>query len=218
MWWLDLLERIGEMPPEVWLIPPVVILALMGAVGWVRRALLLRDYRAIAARTGLTVAPKMLNASEVRGAFRGRDLVMHIVSRRRPTFRKRWTRVAVAVRNPEIVSLRMWPQDAFDRLIMLAGATEVVIGDAEFDRRFVIQSRDEKVIAKMFAGNRELRELLLRSNIDSVELLSGMLHVYYARSERDPAHAELLFTAATHLAAAIDAIAPDYTPEIIRTR
>jgi hypothetical protein len=111
----------------------------------------------------------------------------------------------------------MWPQDTVDKLVMLAGATEVVVGDAEFDRRFVIQSRDEKEIAKMFAANREVRELLLRSKIDSVALLSEKLHVHYARSERDPAHAELLFTAATRLADAIDAIAPDYTPEIIRT-
>jgi hypothetical protein len=193
MAWLDRLERIGELPAEVWLIPPIVILALMTAIGWLRRALRLRAYRAIAARTGLTVAPKILNPSEIRGSFRGRELVMHIVSRQRQTFRKRWTRVIVTVKNPEAV------------------------GDAEFDRRFVIQSRDGKVMARMFARNRELRDLLLRSKIDSVELLSAKLHVHYARSERDPAHAELLFTAATSLADAIDALEPDYTPEIIRS-
>lgn len=216
MQWLDLLDRIGELPPEVWLIPPIVILAAMTAVGWLLRALLLRDYRAIAARTGLSVAPKILNPSEIRGTFRGRELVMHIGSRQRQTFRKSWTRVIVTVKNPEAVGLRMWRQDALDKLIMLAGATEIVVGDEPFDRRFVIQSSDEKVIAKMFAGNRELRELLLRSKIDSVELLSA-LHVHYARSERDPAHAELLFTAATCLADAIDSLQPDYTPEIIRS-
>jgi len=215
---LELLESLGEMPAEVWLMPPVVILALMAAIGWLRRALLLRDYRAIAARTGLTVAPKIINSSEIRGTFRGRELVMHIVSRQRQTLRKRWTRVIVTMRNPESVGLRMWPQDGFDKLVMLAGATEVVVGDDEFDRRFVIQSRDDKVIAKMFAGNRELRALLLRSKVDSVHVLGTTLHVHYARSERDPSHAELLFTAATSLADAIDAIVPDYTPEIIRTR
>jgi hypothetical protein len=217
MAWLDLLERIGEMPAEIWLVPPVLILAAIILIGWVRRAWLLRDYRAIAARTRLSVAPKILNASEIRGTFRGRELVMHIVSRQRQTFRKQWTRVIVTVTNPEVVGLKMCSQDALDKLIMLAGATEVVVGDAEFDRRFVIQSRDEKVIAKMFAGNRELRELLLRSKVDSVELLSAKLHVHYARSERDPGHAELLVTAATSLADAIDALRPDYKPEIIRS-
>ena len=96
MQWLDLLERIGELPAEVWLVPPVVILALMAAIGWLLRSLLLSRYRAIATRTGLTVVPKILNASEIRGSFRGRELVMHIVSRQRQTFRKRWTRVWVA--------------------------------------------------------------------------------------------------------------------------
>ncbi len=218
MQWLELLERIGEMPAEVWLVPPVLILATMTAIGWLRRSLLLRDYRAIAARTGLAVTPKILNPSEIRGVFRGRDLVMNIVARQRQTFRRRWTRVIVTVKNPEAVGLKMWPQDAMDRLIMRAGASEVVVGDEAFDRRFVIQSRDEKVIARMFAGNRELRELLLRSNIDSVDLLSSTLHVHYARSERDAAHAELLFTTSASLADAIDAIQADYTPEIIRTR
>ena len=69
----------------------------------------------------------------------------------------------------------------------------------------------------MLGGNRELRELLLRSKLDSVELLSSTLHAYYARSERDPVHAELLFTAVTTLADAVDALRPDYTPEIIRS-
>jgi hypothetical protein len=216
--WLELLERVGEMPAEVWLIPPVLILAAMTAIGWVRRALLLRAYRSIAARTGLAVAPQILNPSEIRGVFRGRELVMHLVPRQRQTLRKRWTRVIVTVTNPEAVGLKMWPQDAMDRLIMMAGAQEVVVGDEAFDRRFVIQSRDDKVMAKMFAGNRELRELLLRATIDSVDLLSTKLHVHYARSERDAAHAELLFTASVSLADAIDAIQPDYTPEIIGTR
>jgi hypothetical protein len=206
---LDLLERISELPAGVWLVPPVLILAAMTAIGWLRRSLLLRDYRAIAARTGLTVVPKILNPSEIRGSFRGRELVMHIVSRQRQTFRKRWARVIVTVKNPEAVGLKMWPQDAMDNLIMLAGAREIVVGDAEFDRRFVLQSRDEKVIAKMFACNRDLRDLLLRSGVDSVDVLSAKLNVHYARSERDPEHAELLFTAATSLADAIDSLQPD---------
>jgi len=213
---LNLLERLGELPGEVWLIPPVLILAAMTAIGWLRRSLLLRRYREIAARTGLTVTPKILNPSEIRGSFRGRALVMAITRRRRQTFRKRWTRVTVEVKNPEIIGLSLRRQDAVDNLIMSVGGKDVQVEDAEFDRRFVIQSRDEAVVAKMFQ-NRELRDLLVRSNIDSVELLSGKLHAYYARSERDPEHAELLFTAVASLADAIDAVKADYTPEIVRS-
>jgi hypothetical protein len=213
---LNLLERLGEFSAEVWLIPPILILAAMAVIGWLRRALVLRCYRAIAARTGLTVKPKIVNPSEVRGSFRGRPLVMSTTSRRRQTFRRRWTRVTVEVKNPEAIGLNMWPQDAMDNLIMSVGGSEVQVGDAEFDRRFVIQSRDAAVVAMMF-GSRELRHLILRSQIDSVELLSTRLHAYYARNERDPDHAELLFTAVTTLADAIDALEADYKPEIIRS-
>ena len=34
---LQLLERVGEMPAEVWLVPPVLILAAMTGVGLLRR-------------------------------------------------------------------------------------------------------------------------------------------------------------------------------------
>lgn len=120
------------------------------------------------------------------------------------------------VKNPEVIGLNMWRQNAVDKLIMSAGGSEVQVGDADFDRRFVIQSRDNAVVAKMF-GSRELRPLILRSQIDSVELLSSALHAYDARNERDPEHAELLFTAVTTLADAIDALEANYKPEIIRS-
>jgi hypothetical protein len=107
---LNLLERLGELPAEAWLLLPILILAAMAAIGWLRRALLLRRYRAIAGRTGLTVKPKIMNPSEIRGSFRGRPLLMHITRRRRQTFRKRWTRVSVDVKNPEVIGLKMWPR------------------------------------------------------------------------------------------------------------
>jgi hypothetical protein len=218
MEWLEWLERIGELPAEVWLIPPVVFLALLVAVGWLLRERLLRRYRAIAARTGLTVKRKIVDPSSVQGSFRGRDLVMTTVSPRRPNFRRQWTLVSVYLRNPEVIGLTMWPQGALDNLIIAAGATEVEVGDEEFDRRFVIRSRDERIVAKMFADNRELRGLLVRANVDSVELMSSRVHAYYPRGERDPAHAELLFTAVTALADAIDSLKPDYTPDVLRVQ
>lgn len=60
-----------------------------------------------------------------------------------------------------------------------------------------------------------LRDVLLRANVCEAGTDSGGLRVYYGREERDPSHAELLFTAATQLADAVDALQPDYTPEII---
>jgi hypothetical protein len=211
---LEGLERLGEWPADIWLIPPILILGAMAAVGCIRLAIRYRQYEAIAARTGLTVARKIINASEVRGTFRGRALVMAICSRQRPTFGKRWTRVTVDVKNPEGIGLQVWPQDALDSLIKSFGGTDVEVGDAVFDRRFVIRPRDASVVAKMFQ-DRELRELLVGADVDSVQLLSTKLLVYYARNERDPQHAELFFAAAARLADAIDALLPDYRAEII---
>jgi hypothetical protein len=102
-----------------------------------------------------------------------------------------------------------------DRVIASMGATEIRVGDPAFDRRFVLQSRDERLIRRVFASA-DLRQAILTADIDEVELLGTKLFAYYARSARDPAHAELLFTAVTRLADAIDALEPDYRPETIR--
>lgn len=212
---MNLLERIGSLPAEVWLLPPVAILATIAAVGLVLRRARLRRFRAIAARTGLSVTARIVNVSEVGGTFHGWPLVMTIVSRRRPTFRKRWTRVAVDVENPEFVSLHLRPRDFLDGLIPSGGLKEVQIGDTEFDRRFLIRSREPALVTKIFQS-RELRDAIERASVDSVDLVRSKLDVYYAREERDPDHADLLFAAVAELAGGIDALEGDHTPEIIR--
>ena len=47
------------------------------------------------------------------------------------------------------------------------------------------------------------------------ELLSAQMRVFYGREERDPAHAELLFTTVTR-SPTRSTLKPDYRPEIIR--
>jgi len=212
---LNLLERIGELPAEVWLLPPVVILLTMAAVSFLLRSARLRRYRAIAAYTGLSVKPQIFNASEVHGTFRGRPLIMTTVGRQRPTFRRRWTLVTVDLKNPEMISLHLWPQDFLDHVFMAAGFKELQAGDAEFDRRYVIRSDEPVLVTKMFQDS-VLLDRILHANIDSVDLVSAKMRVYYAREERSPAHAEALFTAVTGLADAIDALKGEYKPEIIR--
>jgi len=212
---LNFLERLGTLPPEAWLVPPVVILAGIWTIGLTRRRARLRRYRAIAARTGLTVIAKIFNASEIRGIYAGRELVMTLASRQRPTFRKNWTVVRVDVKNPEFVQLFMRRQDRFDTLVMSAGGRDVQAGDAEFDRRFVIQSKEAALVATLFQ-DRGLRELIVHSNIDTVRLVGSTLRVYSAREERSPEHADLLFSAVARLADGIDALVAEPRTEIIR--
>lgn len=213
---LDLLRRIGELPAEVWLVPPVVILATWAVISWTVRAARLRRFRAIARRNGLDVNARIINGSDISGTFRGRALVMTLATPLGPTIRWHWTRTTVDVRNPEAITLRLWPEDLLDRAITAAGGQEVRVGDEQFDRRFVIRSSDPDLVNKMFQ-NPPLRERILRSGLDSVELVSSKLRVLYPREERDPEHAALLFTAIADLADAIDALKGDYRPELIQT-
>jgi hypothetical protein len=60
---LDWLERVGRLPPEVWLIPPALIIAVIVGIGIVRHRARIRRYRAIAARTGLSVTSGIVNPS-----------------------------------------------------------------------------------------------------------------------------------------------------------
>ena len=55
MSWLDVLERLRDLPPEAWLVPPVVIIATIVAVSIALHRARVRRYRAIAARTGDTI-------------------------------------------------------------------------------------------------------------------------------------------------------------------
>lgn len=201
MSWLDLLERLGRLPAEAWLVPPVVIIAGIVAIGVMLHRARLRRYRAIAARTGLAVKPSIVNASQVHGAYSGRPLVMSIASPRpRAFFRKTWTRVFVEVRNPRFVALRLRRRDVIDRLLRLGNAP---VGDAEFDRRFLVLSRDPGYVMMIFS-DRTLRELFFQADIQRVHLVSSSLEVFYRREVRDPEHAARLFDATVRLADAVD--------------
>src|SRR5262245_17840928 len=104
---LDLLERLGRLPPEAWLVPPVVIIAGLVTVGVIRHRARLARYRAIAARTGLAVKPGIVNPSQVHGVLAGRQLMMTTTSARQSWFRRTWTRVVLDVRNPRFVAMRV---------------------------------------------------------------------------------------------------------------
>ena len=199
--WVGLLDRLGELPPEIWLVPPVVLIGAIVAVGVLRHRARLRRYGAIAARTGHAVKPGVVNPPEVYGAYAGRPLVMRTTMPRPVAFfRKTWTRVFVEVRNPSFVALRLRRRDVVDRLFRLGNAP---VGDAEFDRRFMILSRQPGYVMMIF-GDRSLRALMLEANIQGVHLVNSSLEVFYGREERSPDHAVMLFDATVALAQSID--------------
>jgi hypothetical protein len=201
---LDWLERLGRLPAEVWLIPPAVIVAVLLGVGIVRHRARLRRYRAIATLTGLSVKPAIVKASEVRGLYGGRSLVMTTASAP-PTWlswRRTWTMVTVNVANTSRVGLKIRRKDLLDRLLRL---DTIKSDDREFDRRYLVLSRDAGAAMRILSDSL-VRSSLLQADVNTVRLYNAMLQVFYARDERDPEHARQLFDASARLADAVDAI------------
>ncbi len=197
------LEWLGSLPAEVWLVPPVLIIAAIVSIGYALHRARLRRYRAIAARTGLLVKPGIVNPSLVHGMYSGREIVMSTISALEERFfRKTWTRVFVEVRNPRFVALSLRRKDVIDRLLRLGNAP---VGDTEFDRCFLIQSGDPGYVMMIFS-DRPLQEMLLRAEIQGVDVVDSSLEVFYGREERDPEHAALLFDGTVRIADAIDGL------------
>jgi hypothetical protein len=200
---LDWLELLGRLPAEVWLVPPAVIIAVWLGVGLMLHRARLRRYRAIAARTGLSVKAGIVNPSQVHGLYR-RTLVMTTASPRPTWFswRRTWTMVTVSVENPAYVGMRIRRKDVLDRLMRL---DTITVGDRDFDRRYLVLSRDTGATVRILSEP-SVRSSLLHANVNSVRLNGSILRVFYARDERDPEHAERFFDASVRLADTVDGI------------
>jgi hypothetical protein len=198
--WLGLLERLGQLPAEAWLIPPAVIIAALLMAGLARRAARLRRYRVIAARTGLVVTATLVDPPRLSGSYGGQALVLTTTgARNAPFFRRIWTHVVADVRNPQSVGLHLRRRDVFDRLFRLGNAP---VGDADFDRRFLTLSKDKGYVMMIF--ERPVREAMVRADVERVRLSGTMLEVFYRRETRDPEHAVRLLEATAAIAAAVD--------------
>jgi hypothetical protein len=214
---LDVLEWLGSLPAEAWLVPPALILIFVFSVTMMLRKRYIGRLQRIAERTGLRVDSKsVVHEPEVNGNYRGRRLAMVRVShqRARRTRRRPWTRVTIDVTNPELIGLKMRPQDVFDKVMKSIGLQDITIGEEKFDRRFVIQGDDPDLIKELLQ-DRTLQDQMLEARIDSVEMFGSKLNVYYAREEKDPGHAALLFDASIRLADGIDALKRQSKPEIL---
>jgi hypothetical protein len=161
-----------------------------------------RQLQAVANRTGLSFQSSWIGSVEVKGAFRGRPVVMTPTSPRRSPMKRNRVLLVVDLKNPEFLRLRMRRQDPTRRAFR---AAEFEIGDKAFDGRFFIQS-DEPALVKQVIRRDELRDALIRSDIWSAQILGPKLHIVYEGELDDPAQLELVFSAAADLGDAIDAL------------
>jgi hypothetical protein len=201
---LDWLERLGRLPPEVWLVPPAVIIAVWLGVGLALHRARLRRYRAIAGRAGLSVKAGIVTPSQVHGLYRSRTLVMTTASPRPTWFswRRTWTMVTVNVENPSLVGMKIRRKDVLDRLMRL---DKIKIGDREFDRGYLVLSRESGAAIRILSDPL-LRDSLLDAGVHTVRLYNASAQVLYPRDERNPEHAVRLFDASVRFADAVDAI------------
>ena len=201
---LDWLERLGRLPPEAWLIPPVVIIAAWLGIGLALHRARLARYRAIAAHTGLSVKRATFTTSQVHGSYRGRTLAMTTASPRPTWFglRRTWTMVTVNVANPSFVGMKIRRKDLLDRLLRL---DRIKTDDREFDRRYLVLSQDTGAAVRILSDP-SVRRAVSQANVHTVRLYNASAQLFYARDERSPEHAVELFDASVRLADAVDAI------------
>jgi len=212
---LEILDWFGGLPAELLLLPPALFLTGIFAVILTKRRGRLSRWHEIAQRTGLRVNERtIVHQPELVGDYRGRRLTMTIVGRQTGSTRLRrtWTLVTADVTNPTSLGLKMYRQDIVDTLLASLGMPDVKVGDPAFDSRFIIQSHEAE-LTRQLLGNAALRSELIRADVERVEMFSPRLSVYYARDERDGAHA--LFDAVVHLANAIDSLEKDSRPDIL---
>jgi len=122
-----------------------------------------KAWRQVAARAGLTFEPGVLLGSpRVIGNYRGRALRLDAFARRHGTRDvTRYTRIALAVNNRAGVVLTLRREGVFSPIAKALGVEDIRLGDAEVDRRFIIQSRPATFAATLFAA-RDLRQRLLQ--------------------------------------------------------
>jgi hypothetical protein len=197
---LDVIEMLGRLPAECWLVPPVIILAVIFGLGMLQRQMHISNWQTIAARTGLTVhAGWITNSPQIRGHYRGRSLIMTTVSNRSNSVSWTWTRVTLEIDNPHYISLTLLKQGFFETLTGKLWK-DVTIGDAAFDRAFVVQSNEPDEARAVLGGDANLQYALVQANLSSVRISGGRLECDYDKREKDPAHAELVLNALSDLA------------------
>ena len=73
---------------------------------------------------------------------------------------REYTRVRLEFISLDNLKLRLIPQGFIDTIGKLFGAQDILIGDKEFDKRFVIKGNEEFKIQMLFS-NKIIREILL---------------------------------------------------------
>lgn len=81
-----------------------------------------------------------------------------------------YTRVRLEFLSPDNLKLRLIPQGFIDTIGKLFGAQDILIGDKEFDKRFVVKGNEEFKIQMLFS-NKIIRDILLNQKDLYLEIM-----------------------------------------------
>jgi len=197
---LNIIEMLSRFPAECWLAPPVIILAIIFGLGLLQRQMHINNWQTIAAHTGLTVhAGWITDSPQIQGHYRGHPVIMTTVSSHRSSVSRTWTRVTLEIENPHYISLTLLKQGFLETLTGKL-LKDITIGDAAFDRAFVVQSNEPDEARAVLGGDANLQYALVQANLLSVRISGGRLECDYDKREKDAAHAELVLNALSDLA------------------
>lgn len=100
------------------------------------------------------------------------DTHIHYTTVGHNTYEKQYTRGIVEFRSPDKLQLRLTAQDLVDTIGKLFGAQDVVIGDKEFDKQFMIKGNDEYKIQLLFSDH-SIKKLLSELKVVRLEITEG---------------------------------------------
>jgi hypothetical protein len=86
----------------------------------------------------------------------------------------------------------IWPQDFVDGVMHFFGAQDVVIGDVEFDKAFVVKANDERRVKRLLESQ-EIKSFLLGGSYPSIgaEVFEGKTYLRMTVNRTTETEAEL---------------------------
>lgn len=100
------------------------------------------------------------------------DHYVHYTTVGSNTYQKEYTRGIVEFRSPDKLKLRLTSQDLVDNIGKLFGAQDILVGDKQFDKQFMIKGNDEYKIQLLFSDH-SIKKLLSELKVVRLEITDG---------------------------------------------
>ena len=157
---------------NLFLIIPFLIIAGILVVGYFNQQRIVRAWRDLAERSGLTCeAPRFVLLQEPRvfGVYRGRSLTLDTYTTGSGRSRTTYTRIRIAVDNRANGSLALYDETIFSKIGKALGMQDIQTGDEEIDKRFILKGQPE-TFALGVLNSINLRQKLLQARALSIHL------------------------------------------------